>query len=95
MWWSPPRTPAAAPPRRSRCDKSPAHHLPAPYMGHGGCTGSLVEYRLVAFAPVPKVVKGSDGQRGFVVLHKRWIVQRFLAHLMRTRLLARPPPARA
>lgn len=30
-----------------------------------------------------------DDQKGFVVLPKPWIVERFFAHLMRTRRLAR------
>lgn len=34
-------------------------------------------------------MKRSDDMRGFVVLPKRWIVERFFAHLMRTRRLVR------
>ncbi|GGX44954.1 hypothetical protein GCM10010515_09830 [Streptomyces fructofermentans] len=55
----------------------------------GGYTGSLIEHCLTAFALVIAVVKRSDNMRGFVVLPKRWIVERFFAHLMRTRRLAR------
>ncbi|MFF3358064.1 transposase [Streptomyces sp. NPDC002917] len=55
----------------------------------GGYTGSLVEYCLAALALVLAIVKRSDGQKGFVLLPKRWIVERFFAHLMRTRRLAR------
>jgi transposase len=55
----------------------------------GGYTGSLVEYCLVTFALVLAIVKRSDDMRGFVVLPKRWIVERLFAHLMRTRRLAR------
>ena len=36
-----------------------------------------------------EIVKRSDDMRGFVVLPKRWIVERLFAHLMRTRRLAR------
>ncbi|MGA5142993.1 hypothetical protein [Streptomyces azureus] len=35
------------------------------------------------------IVKRSDGQKGFLVLPKRWIVERFFAHLMRSRPLVR------
>lgn len=34
---------------------------------------------------VPAIVKRSDDMHGFVVLPKRCIVERFFAHLMRTR----------
>ncbi|MEV0239926.1 transposase [Streptomyces sp. NPDC050674] len=40
-------------------------------------------------ALVLAIVKRSDDTRGFVVLPKRWIVERFFAHLMRSRRLAR------
>ncbi|MFI1653274.1 hypothetical protein ACH4XT_41030 [Streptomyces avidinii] len=55
----------------------------------GGYTGSLVEYCLAALALVLAIVKRSDDMRGFVVLPKRWIVERFFAHLMRSRRLVR------
>ncbi|MFB7919566.1 hypothetical protein [Streptomyces sp. NPDC056061] len=55
----------------------------------GGCTGSLVEHCLAGFALVLAIVKRSDDTRGFVVLPKRWIVERFFAHLMRSRRLVR------
>jgi transposase len=55
----------------------------------GGYTGSLVEYCLTVLALVLAIVKRSDDMRGFVVLPKRWIVERLFAHLMRTRRLAR------
>jgi transposase len=55
----------------------------------GGCTGSLVEHCLAAFALVLAIVKRSDDTRGFVVLPKRWIVERLFAHLMRSRRLVR------
>ncbi|MET7919830.1 IS5 family transposase [Streptomyces avermitilis] len=66
-----------------------AHHLLALVWADGGYTGSLVEYCLAALALVLAIVKRSDDMRGFVVLPKRWIVERFFAHLMRTRRLAR------
>jgi transposase len=66
-----------------------AHHRLALVWADGGYTGSLVEYCLTALALVLQVVKRSDGRKGFVVLPKRWIVERFFAHLKRSRRLAR------
>jgi transposase len=66
-----------------------AHHLLALVWADGGYTGSLVEFCFTALALVLAIVKRSDDQKGFVVLPKRWIVERFFAHLMRTRRLAR------
>lgn len=66
-----------------------AHHRLELVWADGGYTGSLVEYCLVTLALVLAIVKRSDDLRGFVVLPKRWIVERFFAHLMRTRRLAR------
>ena len=66
-----------------------AHHLLALVWADGGYTGSLVEYCLAALALVLAIVKRSDGMRGFVVLPKLWIVERFFAHLMRSRRLVR------
>lgn len=66
-----------------------AHHRLTLVWTDGGCTGSLVAHCLAAFALVLAIVKRSDDMRGFVVLPKRWIVERFFAHLMRSRRLAR------
>jgi transposase len=66
-----------------------AHHRLALVWADGGYTGSLVDYCFTALALVLAVVKRSDGQKGFVVLPKRWIVERLFAHLVRTRRLAR------
>jgi transposase len=66
-----------------------AHHLLALVWADGGYTGSLIEYCLTALALVLAIVKRSDDQKGFVVLPKRWIVERLFAWLMRTRRLAR------
>jgi transposase len=60
-----------------------AHHLLVLVWADGGCTGSLVEYCRATLALVLAIVKRSDDMRGFVVLPKRWIVERFFAHLMR------------
>lgn len=64
-----------------------AHHRLALIWADGGYMGSLVEYCLAALALVLAIVKRSDHMRGFVVLPKRWIVERLFAHLMRTRRL--------
>jgi transposase len=60
-----------------------AHHRLALVWADGGYTGSLVEYCLAVLTVVLAIVKRSDDMRGFVVLPKRWIVERFFAHLMR------------
>ncbi|WP_073946610.1 IS5 family transposase [Streptomyces kebangsaanensis] len=66
-----------------------SHHRLALIWADGGYTGSLIEYCLARLALILAIVKRSDDMRGFVVLPKRWIVERFFAHLMRTRRLAR------
>ncbi|GAA2605497.1 IS5 family transposase [Streptomyces axinellae] len=66
-----------------------AHHRLELVWADGGYTGSLVEHCLAAFALVLAIVKRSDDTRGFVVLPKRWIVERLFAHLMRSRRLVR------
>ncbi|MFF1813916.1 IS5 family transposase [Streptomyces sp. NPDC058251] len=66
-----------------------AHHGLELVWADGGYTGSLIEYCLTALTLVIAAVKRSDDMRGFVVLPKRWIVERFFAHLMRTRRLVR------
>jgi transposase len=62
-----------------------AHHRLAPVWADGGYTGSLVEYCLTALALVLAIVKRSDPAKDFVMLPKRWIVERLFAHLMRSR----------
>ncbi|MFE6555696.1 IS5 family transposase [Streptomyces sp. NPDC057746] len=66
-----------------------AHHRLALVWADGGYTDSLAEHCLAAFAVVLAIVKRSDDMSGFVVLPKRWIVERLFAHLMRSRRLAR------
>ncbi|WP_255951715.1 IS5 family transposase [Streptomyces odontomachi] len=65
------------------------HHRIALVWADGGYTGSLIEHCLTAFGQVLAIVKRSDTMRGFVVLPKRWIVERCFAHLMRSRRLVR------
>ncbi|MDH6580795.1 transposase [Kitasatospora sp. MAP5-34] len=64
-----------------------AHHLLELAWGDGGYTGGLIEHCFTASALVLVIVKRTDGQKGFVMLPKLWIVGRFCAHLMRTRRL--------
>ncbi|MGW4825888.1 IS5 family transposase [Streptomyces sp. NPDC004227] len=66
-----------------------AHHRLALIWADGGYTGSLVEHCLARLALVLAIVKRSDDMRGFVVLPKRWIVERLFAHLMQSRRLVR------
>ncbi|WP_330342360.1 IS5 family transposase [Streptomyces sp. NBC_00557] len=62
-----------------------AHHRLALVCADGGYTGGIVEYCHAALALVLAIVKRSDDMRGFVVLPKRWIVERSFAHLIGTR----------
>ncbi|MER7201426.1 IS5/IS1182 family transposase [Streptomyces sp. CB01635] len=66
-----------------------AHYQLAVIWADGGYTGSLIEYSLAVLGLVVAIVKRSDDVRGFVVLPKRWIVERLFAHLMRSRRLVR------
>jgi transposase len=70
-------------------DVAEAHHRLELVWADGGYTGSLVEYSLAVLALVLQIVKRNDHHKGFVVLPKRWIVERTNAWLMRTRRLAR------
>ncbi|MDI3390793.1 IS5 family transposase [Streptomyces sp. B-S-A8] len=65
------------------------HHQLALVWADGGYTGKLIEYCLTGLGLVLAIVQRRDKLRGFVVLPKRWIVERFFAHLMRSRRLAR------
>ncbi|MEB8337591.1 IS5 family transposase, partial [Streptomyces endophyticus] len=65
------------------------HHQLALVWADGGYTGNLIEYCLTVLGLVLAIVRRRDDLRGFVVLPKRWIVERFFAHLMRSRRLVR------
>ncbi|MEU2629957.1 IS5 family transposase [Kitasatospora sp. NPDC007106] len=60
----------------------------------GGYTGRLVDLAANAWRIALTVVKRSDDTTGFVVLPKRWLVERTFAWLMRSRRLARDYEAR-
>ncbi|MGW0816935.1 hypothetical protein ACWD00_27405 [Streptomyces viridiviolaceus] len=71
------------------CAKLPRHHTLALGWAGSGYTGSLVEYCRTRLGFVLAIVRRTDSLRGSVVLPKRWIVERFFAHLMRSRSLVR------
>ena len=60
----------------------------------GGYTGQLVGFAHRVLHLVLTVVRRSDDVAGFVVLPKRWLVERTFAWLMRSRRLARDYEAR-
>jgi transposase len=55
----------------------------------GGYAGRLVDWARDVLAFAVTIVKRSDGVKGFVVLPRRWVVERSFAWLMRYRRLAR------
>lgn len=55
----------------------------------GGYTGQLVDFAREVLRIALTVVKRSDDTTGFVVLPKRWLVERTFAWLMRSRRLTR------
>jgi putative transposase len=55
----------------------------------GGYAGKLVEWVKDAFGWTLEIVKRSDGISGFVVLPKRWIVERTFAWLGRYRRMSK------
>ncbi|AXG82709.1 IS5 family transposase [Streptomyces paludis] len=55
----------------------------------GGYSGRLVDWTAETLQLTLKIVKRSDSTRGFTVLPRRWVVERTLGWLMRSRRLAR------
>jgi transposase len=55
----------------------------------GGYTGDLIGWALRRLKLTVEVVKRTDDTTGFVVLPRRWVVERTLAWLMRSRRLVR------
>ncbi|MFJ1758661.1 IS5 family transposase [Kitasatospora sp. NPDC088134] len=86
-------TPADTTDRDAACGMLP--HLVARYRtirllwADGGYTGRLVDWAKDTLRLTLEIVKRSDAQSGFVVLPRRWVVERTLAWLMRSRRLAR------
>ncbi|GAO13012.1 transposase [Streptomyces lydicamycinicus] len=60
----------------------------------GGYTGPFVDFTRSILRIELTVVKRSDDVSGFVVLPKRWLVERTFAWLLRSRRLARDDEAR-
>ncbi|MFI8281416.1 IS5 family transposase [Streptomyces sp. NPDC085929] len=55
----------------------------------GGYTGGLIDWCREKLALTLEIVKRTDGMEGFVVLPRRWVVERTLSWLMHSRRLAR------
>ncbi|MEV5877451.1 transposase [Streptomyces sp. NPDC052101] len=55
----------------------------------GGYTGCLVAWTKEKLQLTLQIVKRSDDMKGFVVLPRRWVVERTLGWLMRSRRLVR------
>jgi transposase len=55
----------------------------------GGYTGTLITWALAILHLVVTVIKRSDDVSGFVVLPRRWVVERTFGWLLRSRRLAR------
>ncbi|WP_229923758.1 IS5 family transposase [Streptomyces candidus] len=55
----------------------------------GGYTGQLVDWCAKKLSFALEVVKRTDGMEGFVVLPRRWVVERTLSWLMHSRRLCR------
>ncbi|WP_254641860.1 IS5 family transposase [Streptomyces sp. BV129] len=55
----------------------------------GGYTGVLITWALTVLHLVVTVIKRSDDVSGFVMLARRWVVERSFAWLLRSRRLAR------
>jgi transposase len=55
----------------------------------GGYTGALVDWAKEKLQLTLQIVKRSDDMKGFVVLPRRWVVERTLGWLMRSRRLVR------
>ncbi|MER6530552.1 transposase [Streptomyces sp. NPDC001508] len=55
----------------------------------GGCAGGLVDWAAEKCRLTLEIVKRSDDMAGFVVLPRRWVVERTLSRLMRSRRLVR------
>ncbi|MFJ8159289.1 transposase, partial [Streptomyces sp. NPDC094468] len=55
----------------------------------GGYTGSLTEWAAAQLGLDVEIVRRPDEAKGFVLLRRRWIVERTLAWLVNSRRLAR------
>ena len=55
----------------------------------GGYAGKLIDYVYYWYLLVLQIVKRSDDQKGFVLLPRRWVVERTFGWLMNDRRLCR------
>ncbi len=65
------------------------HHRIALVWADGGYTGWLIAFAHAVLALALTVVKRGDDAKGFVVLPRRWVVERSFSHLIRARRLVR------
>jgi transposase len=65
------------------------HHRLRRVWADSGYTGMLVGWCAAMPNLILTIIRRSDGEKGFVVLPKRWIVERTFAWLTRSRRLAR------
>ncbi|MFV0131742.1 transposase [Streptomyces sp. HMX87] len=79
--------------RRAATDMLPALHRRFPTItklwADSGYTATLITWALAALHLAVTVIKRSDGVSGFVVLPRRWVVERTFGWLLRSRRLAR------
>jgi transposase len=57
------------------------------HLADGGYAGKLIAYARKVLRLVVEVVRRKDGQRGFEVLPRRWVIERTLSWIMRCRRL--------
>ncbi|MFE6141523.1 transposase [Streptomyces sp. NPDC056442] len=65
------------------------HHEITLVWADGGYTGGLVDWAKEKLDLTLQIVKRTDDMEGFVVLPRRWVVERTFAWLMHSRRLAR------
>jgi transposase len=86
-------TPADVTDREAACGMLPhllvRHRRIRLVWADGGYSGRLVDWARHKLRLTLEIVKRSDDTRGFVVLPRRWCVERTLGWLMRSRRLAR------
>lgn len=79
--------------RQAACDMLPALADRFPTISKvwadGGYTGTLISWALAVLHLVVTVIKRTDDVSGFVVLPRRWCVERSFAWLLRSRRLVR------
>ena len=61
----------------------------APSAGDGGYRGALIEWVKAALGWQLSIVEKAEGQKGFVLLPRRWVVERTFAWLNRQRRLSK------